>query len=81
MSKSNHDNPYIHIKFQEGAVDKEGINGCQVENVLPVLIDKLKSHQNGPFACIENSIAINNLVNAQYALHCRKERIENKQRP
>ncbi|UGB29218.1 hypothetical protein [Metabacillus sp. B2-18] len=71
---SNH---YINIKFQTGAIDREGVNGCQVEDVISVLVDKLKSHQNGEFACPENSIAISNLQTANYALKVRKERLEN----
>ncbi|WP_243386658.1 hypothetical protein [Bacillus kexueae] len=81
MPSENDINRYIHIKFQEGAIDEVGINGCQVEDVLAVLINKLKSYQSGPFSCMENSLAINNLANAQYALHHRRERVENKNRP
>jgi hypothetical protein len=72
---SNH---YINIKFQTGAIDKEGVNGCQVEDVISVLVEKLKSHQNGDFACPENSLAISNLQSANYALRVRKERLEEK---
>ncbi|MBO1513814.1 hypothetical protein [Metabacillus bambusae] len=74
---SNH---YINIKFQTGAIDKEGVNGCQVEDVISVLVEKLKSHQNGDFACPENSLAISNLQSANYALRVRKERLEEKNR-
>ncbi|OAS86294.1 MULTISPECIES: hypothetical protein [Metabacillus] len=72
---SNH---YINIKFQTGAIDKEGVNGCQVEDVISVLVEKLKSHQNGDFACPENSLAISNLQSANFALRVRKERLEEK---
>jgi hypothetical protein len=74
---SNH---YINIKFQTGAIDKEGVNGCQVEDVISVLVEKLKSHQNGDFACPENSLAISNLQSANYALRIRKERLEENNR-
>ncbi|WP_226526682.1 hypothetical protein [Metabacillus niabensis] len=74
---SNH---YINIKFQTGAIDREGVNGCQVEDVISVLVEQLKSHQNGDFACPENSIAISNLQTANYALRVRKERMEDKHR-
>ncbi|WP_243290016.1 hypothetical protein [Bacillus sp. FJAT-47783] len=80
MSSNVEQSRYINIKFQEGAIDKVGINGCQVEDVIGILVDKLKAHQNGEFHTMENSIAINNLLCAQYALNCRKERIENKER-
>ena len=73
---SNH---YINIKFQTGAIDNEGVNGCQVEDVIGVLVEKLKSHQNGEFACPENSIAITNLQSANFALRVRKERMEDKE--
>ncbi|MDX8366487.1 hypothetical protein ACSVDA_16085 [Cytobacillus sp. Hm23] len=71
----NNDN-FINIKFQDGAIDKNGINGCQVEDVLPILINKLKAFQNGDFHSMENSLAISNLEAANYALHCRRERVE-----
>lgn len=73
-------NRYMNIKFQEGAIDEVGVNGCQVEDVIDILIEKLKSYQNGQFHSMENSIAINNLLCANYALHCRRERVESKER-
>ena len=78
-SNINKDN-YINLKFQEGSIDKDGVNGCQVEDVIGILIEKMKSYQNGEFSSMENSIAISNLQSANYALHCRRERMENKER-
>ena len=71
---------YINIKFQEGAIDKVGVNGCQVEHVIEILVEKLKSYQENEFHSMENSIAINNLQSANFALHCRRERMEDKHR-
>lgn len=46
------------IHFQEGPVQANGINGCQVEDLLLICIDRLTSFQAGPYPCDENSKAL-----------------------
>ena len=47
-----------YIKFQAGPVAEYGVNGVQVEDVLEVVLRRLRGFQKGPFACRENALAI-----------------------
>ena len=53
------------IHFQETPVSKVGANGIQHEDLLMVLIDRLRSFQGGPYACDENMRALVLLEDAQ----------------
>lgn len=70
------------LKFQNGPVSA-GINGITNEALLAVVIDRLRSFQNGapgddlhltakgPFACRENALALTKLEEAMHWLHHR----------
>lgn len=60
---------YIDIKFQEGAVDLNGVNGCQIEDVIDVLVERLQGFQQGSFPCRENALAITKLEEARLWLN------------
>ena len=53
----------VDLVFQNGTVPEVGRNGFQNEEVLEVLIDRMK-YLNGMFACRENSIVITKLEEA-----------------
>lgn len=55
---------YIDITFQNGPVGTNGINGCQVEDVIAVCIDRLKSLNVPPYNTRETSLAITALEEA-----------------
>ena len=55
----------VHIHFQNGPIQENGVNGVQQEDLLIVVIDRLESFQKGQFACKENEIA---LIKCQEAL-------------
>lgn len=57
-------NEYIKITFQDGPVGENGINGCQTEDVIAVLIDRLKSLNVPPYNTRETSLAITALEEA-----------------
>jgi hypothetical protein len=59
------------ILFQNGPLAEQGVNGVTHEALLAVVIDRLRSFQNGPFACPENESA---LFNCQMALMWLQER-------
>jgi len=59
-------NEFATIHFQNGPIKENGINGCQQEDLLTVVIDRLRSFQSGPFACRENALA---LTKCEEALH------------
>lgn len=49
---------HFEINFQCGPIKEVGVNGCQVDDILKVCLDRLKGFQNGPFASPENAQAI-----------------------
>jgi len=54
------------ISFQNGPIKEKGVNGCQQEDLLAIVIDRLRSFQAGLFSCSENAIA---LTKVEEALH------------
>ena len=60
---------YINIKFQEGPIAGVGVNGVQIEDVIDVLVDRLKDFQKGTYDCRENSLAITKLEEAKLWLN------------
>lgn len=46
------------VKFQERPIKEFGVNGCQNEDLLAIVIDRLECFQSGPFACEENARAL-----------------------
>lgn len=51
------------VKFQNGPIQENGVNGVQNEDLLAIVIDRLIGFQTGEFACQEN----------EEALHCCSE--------
>ena len=62
---------YINIKFQEGPVQEVGVNGCQVEDVIVLLADRLRALNLPPYNTRETSLAITALEEAENWLHRR----------
>ena len=60
---------FINIKFQEGNVRDNGVNGAQVEDVIDVLVEQLLEFQKSEFACRENALAITKLEEARLWLN------------
>lgn len=54
------------IRFQNGPIKENGVNGCHQEDLLAIVIDRLEHFQAGNFACRENALA---LTKAQECLH------------
>lgn len=56
-----------HIQFQKGPVAAiGGVNGCFMEDLLSIVLDRLEGFQSGEYACRENALA---LTKVQEALH------------
>lgn len=62
---------YVYIKFQRGPVKEVGVNGCQTEDVIELLIERLKSLNLPPYNTRETSLAITALEEAENWLHRR----------
>lgn len=56
---------YINITFQDGPIKEVGVNGCQTEDVIDVLIARLKGLNVPPYNTRETSLAITALEDAQ----------------
>lgn len=52
------------IQFQKGPIKENGINGITNEQLLAVVIDRLRMFQSGPFSCRENEVALTKLETA-----------------
>ena len=55
---------YIDIKFQSGPIPIVGVNGCHIEDVIDLLVERLRDFNDGPLRCRENSLAITSLEEA-----------------
>lgn len=65
------DEDYIKIRFQTGPIGTVGKNGTQIEDVVEILLNRLRGFQHGQFRCRENALAITNLEQAQMWLERR----------
>lgn len=68
--------PFGRIHFQEGPVKEHGVNGCHQEDLLAILIHRLRCFQDGPYACRENALALTKLEEAMHWLQARTQRRE-----
>jgi hypothetical protein len=59
------------VNFQNGPIQEVGVNGCQNEDLIAIVIDRLRSFQDGPFPCRENAIAITKLEETLHWLNHR----------
>lgn len=59
------------IHFQNGPIKENGVNGVHQEDLLAIVIDRLKSFQNGSHSCRENALAITKIEEAMHWLNHR----------
>lgn len=52
---------FAEIRFQDGPIAEAGVNGVMDENLLAIVIDRLRGFQSGPYKCRENAIALTKL--------------------
>jgi hypothetical protein len=52
---------YAQVDFQNWPVKESGVNGCQNEDLIAIVIDRLQGFQGGKFSCRENAIALTKL--------------------
>lgn len=70
---------FIQIQLQDGPIKENGVNGCQIDDVIVYCRDKIvefNTKENGKFACRENSVAITKLDDALISLQRRTENRE-----
>ena len=59
------------INFQNGPIKENGVNGPQNEDLLMIVVDRLRGAQQGDFSCRENAIALTKLEEALLWLNYR----------
>ena len=59
------------ISFQNGSIREAGVNGCHHEDLIAIVLDRLRAFQKGDYACRENAIAITKLEEALHRLNDR----------
>lgn len=65
------------VRFQNGPVGENGVNGCHNEDLLAIVIDRLEHFQTTPYNCRENALAITKIQEALHWLEARtKDRVE-----
>lgn len=62
---------YVTIKFQNGPINENGVNGLTQEALLAIVADRLRCFQSGPFSCRENALALTKVEEAQHWLQQR----------
>lgn len=69
---------YSRVSFQNGPIDETGgINGCFNEDLIAIVIHRLRGFQSGAFVCRENALALTKLEEALHWLnHRTNERIK-----
>ena len=55
---------YCAVLFQNGPILEVGVNGITQEVLLAIVIDRLRSFQEGPFPSVPNGIALSHCVQA-----------------
>lgn len=65
-------NPF-DVKFQNGPIGDNGVNGCSNESLLAIVEDRLAGFQSGKFACPENDLALGLVREAMDTLKQRTE--------
>lgn len=52
------------VRFQNGGIAEVGANGVQHEDLLAIIIDRMRSFQEGPYSCRDNAIALTHMEEA-----------------
>jgi alkylation response protein AidB-like acyl-CoA dehydrogenase len=59
------------VKFQNGTVPENGVNGICIEDLIEVCIDKLQMFQSTNLSCRQNALAMTKLEEALHWLQAR----------
>jgi len=62
--KPANDGPLCFIAFQTGPIKENGVNGIFNEDLISIVIDRLKCFQTSEYKCHENDMAIIKLEEA-----------------
>lgn len=64
------------IHFQNGPIAEAGVNGLTQEVLLAIVADRLECFQRGPYACVDNELALASVRQAmRYLQHRTRARV------
>ncbi len=52
------------ISFQNGPIKEAGVNGVMNEDLIAIVIDRMRGFQSGDYACRDNALALTKLEEA-----------------
>lgn len=52
------------VSFQDGPIKEVGVNGVMNEDLIAIVIDRMRGFQSGEYACRDNEIALTKLEEA-----------------
>lgn len=66
--RSTMGNTHATVGFQVGGIKDAGVNGCDSEDLLRIVIDRIQYFQENTIPCRENAVALEKLREAIYCL-------------
>ena len=69
---------FAWVDFQKGPVKENGVDGCFMEDLLAIVIDRLEGFQSGDFRCRENALALTKIQEAMHWLNHRTQDRQNR---
>ncbi len=70
--------PFLGVRFQDGPILEAGVNGVMDENLISIVIDRLKGFQSGPYHSEDNQIAMDHFQAGLDALRARTKKREDR---
>ena len=64
------------IDFQNGPIKEFGVNGVMNEDLIAIVIDRMRGFQSGDYACRDNALALTKLEEALMWLRHRTDERE-----
>lgn len=56
--------PLGDVKFQNGPIKEAGVNGVMNEDLIAIVIDRMRGFQSGDYKCRDNALALTKLEEA-----------------
>lgn len=66
------------VNFQNGPIKEAGVNGVMNEDLIAIVIDRMRGFQSGDYACRDNALALTKLEEALMWLRNRTKDRENR---
>jgi len=60
-----------NVNFQDGPIKEAGVNGIHNEDLIAIVIDRMRGFQSGDYACRDNDLALTKLEESLFWLRNR----------